>query len=262
MAATIVAAAIAAGVGIYGMIKKNKEKKKAAEEYNKVQESKYTIPNREYETSRLLESLSQRGLGAKSREVAMQGFDRGLASAINAIQISGGSPSDVTKAYRAYNNSVDRLAIIDQEQQLRNISMMLQQRQRLTDLETARWQINEYAPAKDKKAFFAQQYAQADAGQKQAMASTVGSLGALAGGVSRMNTTNKAQGGTGFLHMNKSGNAGQDAYLNIDNSSVGLYSPASNSYINQMNFERVRPELRGTLYQMLNSPYYNSAKTA
>ena len=201
MAATIAAAAITLGYGIYKGIKANKEKKKAQQAMKDNIRPEAPIPQYEYDNQRLLESRMSEGLPEQSRRVAEQAYERGLASTINAINRSGGSVNDVTRAYRTYNDSVDQLTLMDANYRVQNLNNYLYQNRRMSSNEINKWQIDEMAPYMDRAALYRQMYGIAQQNQDNAEALMVQGVTTGLSGAMRYSDMNAAKGGSGFLNM-------------------------------------------------------------
>lgn len=245
MAASIVLGAIALGTGIYGMIKSSKEKKKAEAALKNNVRPDFNIPKQEFDNQRLIESMAGQGLSDKSKNYAEQQYARGLNSTINAIAQGGGRPQDVTKAYRAYNDAVDRLALMDEDARIRNVNSLISQNRRMSGNEVAEWQIDEYAPYQDRNALYSKMYGIADQNYMSSLGMAGQGVGTIAGGASRMSATNRERGGNVNSQYGGSNATGSTAY-----------APQSNPMVNQIAWERIRPESRNTLYQMYNNPTY------
>lgn len=253
MAASIVLGAIALGTGIYSMVKANKERKKAEAAMAANQRPALEIPVQEFENQRLLESMAGQGMSDRARSVATRDYERGLTSAINAITLSGGNPNDVSRAYRQYNDSVDRLALMDENIRLQNLANYVAQNRRMSSNLVNQWQVNELAPYMDRQSLYAQQIGAANQNFQAGLGMAGQGVGTIAGGVSSMSRTNQARGGTGFLNTRfGQGNTGASAMNNFS-----VYSPNDGSTVSSINWDRVLPENRSALYQMYANADYN-----
>lgn len=275
MAASIVLGAIALGTGIYSMVKANKERKKAEAAMAANVRPELEIPSYEYDNQRLLESMAGQGMSDRARAIAQRDYERGLSSRINAITLGGGNPNDVTRAYRTYNDSVDRLALMDENIRLQNLSNLVAQNRRMGSNVVNQWQVNELGPYQDRNALYAQQIGAANQNFQAGLGMAGQGLGYAAGGMSSMNKTNRAAGGTGFLGLRKGqgtpgsianatnsmGNTGSTSALfqpNGYDSMFSVYSADDGSVVNTLDWNRIKPENRAAIYQLYSGIDYNN----
>lgn len=264
MAATIVAAAIAAGVGIYGAVKGAKQKKEAKRLAEQNKRPAYRTPQSEYDTLALLQSRASQGLSDTTRDAAMRNYNKGLSASINAILQSGGTPADITKAYAAYGDGLNNLALNDDAARIRNINMLIAQNAKMADRADTEFQVNKYAPYADNKALAAQMYAQGDQQMMSGLNTAAGGVSSAVGGAIRMAQTNKVGSGNGTTDMNSSMTSDPSLGLSANyrntgspygsgnSSMMSIYDAKSNSYIPTLDWTRVPAQRRQNWYMLMN----------
>lgn len=259
MAATIVAAAIAAGVGIYGAVKGAKEKKAARKLAEQNKRPAYRTPQSEYDTLALLQSRASQGLSDTTRDAAMRNYNKGLSASINAILQGGGTPADITKAYAAYGDGLNNLALNDDAARIRNINMLIAQNAKMADRADTEFQVNKYAPYADNKALAAQMYAQGDQQMMSGLNSAAGWIGSAVGGAVRMKKPEKPIDDISTSSMSDPSLGLSANYRNTgspygsgNSSMMSIYDAKSNSYIPTIDWTRVPAQRRQNWYMLMN----------
>lgn len=172
VAALIAALAIGGGTAIAGGIKAKKAKQAAA--LNAKNRPVYQTPQSEFDTLSLLENRASQGLSDNSKQYYQQNQDRALTAGINGILQGGGSVNNIDSLLNQYSNANGRLALANDEAQVKNIYSLIGQRQRMADYQDKQFQINDYAPFADRAQQFAQERAQGQ-GMVSAGLNTAGS---------------------------------------------------------------------------------------
>lgn len=162
MAATIVAAAIAAGIGIAKLVKGAKDKKAANALADANKRPKYDIPSYAYDNQKLLENQASQGLSSASKDAANRSYNQGLSTSINGILQGGGNPNDINNSYNVYDSNVGKLAFLDDQRRMQNINNLVAQNNTMADYTDKSYQINQYAPYADTAAKASKLYAQGD----------------------------------------------------------------------------------------------------
>ena len=157
--AVIVPAAIAAAYGIYqvahGAHQKNLAKKAAAAN----QRPAYNIPQYNYDNLSLAESRAGTGLDASSKQYLTDNADRGLSTSLNTILRGGGDANSASSLYDTYLNNLGQVGLMDNQARVANMASLVNQRNRMSDLQDKAWMINTYGPYADKQQQIAQQKA-------------------------------------------------------------------------------------------------------
>lgn len=264
MAATIIGAAIAAGVSIYGAAKGAKEKKKAQALADANKRPLYNTPSTEYDNQRLAEMLASQGISDPAKNAAMRGYDRGLTSSINAILQGGGNPNDVSNAYDVYNTHAGQLALADDERRRANIAALISQNKSMSDYADKNYQVNQYAPYANTAAKAAAMYQQGDQQLMSGINGVAGAVGTAAGAIGRMYDLSKVNGrGTGDAGTSPSvspsayNNPLSTTYINGNGFSAGqsIYDPTVGQISRNFNWSKIKPENQQTYWNLLNNRF-------
>jgi hypothetical protein len=157
----------------------------------------YKTPQSELDNAAQLETMAGYGLSGDAKSLYLKNADRGLSDSIDALLKSGGDPNQIGKLSQGYNDSISRLALLDEKAKLEKIDAVIKQRQRLSNYKDKEFQLNELYPWEDRQQAYAQDAAEGEKLQWMGINSIFGSVmggfdSAFTGGVE--NTGNRKPG--------------------------------------------------------------------
>jgi hypothetical protein len=155
---------ISGGIGlaesVVGLVNKGKLKKEAAQlEANR---PKYKIQKEFGQDVSLMESELGKGMSARAERAYNAATDRQLSSSLSAILKGGGNVNSIGDLYAAGETGRQNLAIMQDNLRLNQINNLVAARQRMAQEEQTAWQVNEYAPFKDKATALGMERQEAD----------------------------------------------------------------------------------------------------
>lgn len=131
--------------GGYDLTKANKLEKKLGKR------PLYVIPEPTIKNTYIAENRAQQGLSDASLQVYTQNADRGLSSSLDAILKSGGGVNSVSDLYSGYNDSLSKIALMDDQARFQNQQLLMAQNSLMADELDKQWQLNIFAPWSDEK---------------------------------------------------------------------------------------------------------------
>lgn len=187
--------AVSAGIGGYQMIKGMSDSKKLQDQMNANVMPKYNIPQEEFDSQRLAQSMASQGMSSASREAYNQEAQAGLGGSIEALERTGAAPGTLNTAYAGYNTGQRNLAIYDDQARLSHLGELYNRNDRISAERDKQWQLNQYAPWANRAQSLAQQIAGAKT-MENAGLNTLASAGTgLIGGLGKVKSVfgNQAQ---------------------------------------------------------------------
>lgn len=273
-----IVALAAAGYQAYQSNKNSKEAKKLAGQ----QRPDYEIPQTEYDNLALAGSRAGTGLDATTRQNYLNQNNAGFSGAVGSILRGGGDPNAIGSLYNSYEGGLNNLAVTDDAAKMRNIQALMTQRERMSDMTDKQWQVNKYAPWANNQALAAQLRQTANQQQDSAVKTGLSAVGGLAGGASQASNINSigALGGGLGGGASQAGAAGPGAgapapgiginqpdsyqYTHLIGGGMGagmggdysnVYNPGTNTFSSGIDWSRINPQSRGSIYKVINSGY-------
>lgn len=189
-ALTTGSAILGAAKGIGNFISGHNDEKKANEELSRLQKPFYKIQNEYQQNTNLAGSMAGQGLPSAAKDYLTTESQRGLGATIDNISASGGSPSDVARAYEIYTRSIDRNAAEDATAQQQNIQNFMKQNTDLAAQKNIQFGINENQPYQNKLKEITERISAAKQNQNNGLNTAIGSVGAAGTGLTNQDLLN------------------------------------------------------------------------
>lgn len=237
-ASAIIAAiglAVAIGSTVYGISQQNKAKQlKASNE-----RPKYDITPYQKENQQLAENLATQGLPESTLNYYRQQSERGLSYGVGAILKGGGDNNQIGGLYANYNDSMTRLAVLDDQRRLSNLAVLREQNRAMSNEADKQWQVNQWGPFADRAQEAQALYNSGSQYISQGISTGVNAIGNYASNQGQQRQINQVNNGSGMRVSNPNGGMSTDPGVGLMQTPYAqqyMYQP-SNTY----NYDKLTP---------------------
>jgi len=146
---------VQAAVGVAQMVQAGKQNREAKKLQKNFVNPTYQIAKPILDNQALAESRAGQGLSDAALSVYRDNVNRSMTASIDAILRGGGNVNSISDLNDASEDNFAQIALLEEEVRMKNTQTYLAQNERLAAELDKQFQINEYAPAQDKKQLIA-----------------------------------------------------------------------------------------------------------
>lgn len=148
-------AGVNAAIGVAQMIQARKQNKEAKELQKNFVDADYEVEQQILDNQALAENRASQGLSDQSLQVYRDNTNRTMTASIDAILRGGGNVNSISDLYDSSEDNFAQIALLEDEVRRKNTAVYMAQNEKLASELEKEWQIDEYAPAQDKKQLIA-----------------------------------------------------------------------------------------------------------
>lgn len=187
-------AGLQAAMGVAQMVQAGKQNKEAKDLQKNFVDARYEIGAPILDNQALAESRASQGLSDAARSVYEDSVNRKMTLSVDAILRGGGSINSISDLYDTSEDDSAALTMLEEELRLKTAQTYMAQNERYAAELEKQWQVNEYAPAQDKKQMIATLRGQANDNKWKGL-NTIGSaVGNYVGANQLQNNINTVYG--------------------------------------------------------------------
>lgn len=128
----------------------SKAKRKKEEELSKLKRPFYKIQDEYYQNKNLTGINAETGLPTATKDYYTTEAQRGLGAGINAIEVAGGDPNNISKLYDTYERGISKVASEDADAHVKNLQYFMTANKDLAGQKNIAFGVNELQPYEQK----------------------------------------------------------------------------------------------------------------
>lgn len=238
--------------GVANFFSNRKKEREDEEALQRLKRPFYKIQDEYFQNRNIAANIAESGLPESTKNYVTQENQRGLSAGIDAILSGGGSPSDVSKLFSAYSNSINSLGAKDAESKISNIQYFMGANKDLAGQKNIQFGVNELQPYEEKLKQLNENLKVDQTNKFGAVDTAIGSLGALGTTLSNKDLY-KMLFGAGTTHAINDGRVDTGAATKISTGDLksgtdtGLHTSVMDEY--GANYNKLLARLKKDLIQ-------------